>query len=443
VTAAGRPARSIAEMPTAWLLWTVYLIALAVRVAAAIAVDGFRHPQVQEYDTIARNLLAGRGFTFEQLGVVYHAYIAPLPAWLSAASYSLAGSLVVAMVVQVAVGAAVAPAAAAVAQRLFGRPVAAFIAGVLVATHPGLTLYTSGKLHALAFDALFFTLALLQSLRVASAPTFRRSLLLGAIVGIGAMSRGTIVIFLPITALWAIARAPRPERRRLVVAMVVATVVAGTVIAPWSIRNTRLLGRFVWLLTTDSEVFWRGNNPYATGTSYAADGKRIILELLPPEEMRGLVSQPDELAQAAWFSSRSHAFIRDHPGAFVRLTLKKLFYFWWFSPQMGLNYPATWLRLYEAYYVVMLAAALVGLRRIVSGDGDRQAALLVVAYLVALSALQSFYYVEGRHRWAIEPMMLAMSGGGLAALVDADLRQRRRRAVDDRPVPAHGEAHQP
>ena len=440
---AGRVAGPAATTHPARVLWAVYVVALIVRIAAAIALDGFRHPQVQEYDTIARNMLDGRGFTFEQLGVVYHAYIAPLPVWLSAASYWLAGSLVPAMIVQVVAGAAVAPVAAAIAHRLFRRPLATLLAGLLVATHPGLTLYTSGKLHALAFDALFFTLALLQSCRVATEPSRRQALILGLIVGVGALSRGTIVIFLPVTAAWLLATAPRAQWRRLAAAAIVAAVTAAVVIMPWSIRNTRLLGRFVWLLTTDSEVFWRGNNPHATGTSYADDGKRIILELLSPDEMRDLVSQPDELAQAQWFATRSRAFIREHPAAFVGLTIRKFGYFWWFSPQMGLNYPRTWLRLYEIYYAVALLAAFAGLWRIAAGDGDRRSAILVAVYLLALSSLQSLYYVEGRHRWGIEPLLLALSGGGLAALVDASRGQRRPRLLTHAPAGGDSKAQCP
>jgi hypothetical protein len=41
-------------------------------------------------------------------------------------------------------------------------------------------------------------------------------------------------------------------------------------------------------------------------------------------------------------------------------------------------------------------------------------AVLLVMLLLALSGLQSLYYVEGRHRWAVEPLLLAISGGGIA-----------------------------
>ena len=104
---------------------------------------------------------------------------------------------------------------------------------------------------------------------------------------------------------------------------------------------------------------------------------------------------------------------------FVRLTLSKFFYFWWFAPQTGVLYPPFWLRLYQAYYSAAMLLAFVGLRRVVRvGAPSIHLACVIGAFLLGLSALQSLYYVEGRHRWAVEPMVLAFSGGGVAALLE-------------------------
>ena len=42
--------------------------------------------------------------------------------------------------------------------------------------------------------------------------------------------------------------------------------------------------------------------------------------------------------------------------------------------------------------------------------------LLIAAFLLALSLLQSLYYVEGRHRWAVEPILIAISGVGVGSI---------------------------
>ena len=93
------------------------------------------------------------------------------------------------------------------------------------------------------------------------------------------------------------------------------------------------------------------------------------------------------------------------------------------SPTTGLLYPRRWLLAYGAYYLGALALAAVGLRRVFRiGGAPLTRALLLVAYLLCLSGVQSLYYVDGRHRWGVEAMLLALSGGGSAVLLDRRFR---------------------
>jgi 4-amino-4-deoxy-L-arabinose transferase-like glycosyltransferase len=320
------------------------------------------------------------------------------------------------MLLQIAAGAGIAVVAAALAERLFGGWIAGAAAGLLVAFHPGLALYAAAKAHPLTFDALFFTLALLQFMRLGERPTLGRALQLGAVIGVGMLSRSTIAIFFPVGAVWLFVTAPRGARRTVVGGLFAAGALAALILLPWSVRDALVQHRPVFLLTTTGEDFWDGNNPFATGHSYI-DAGHTVIDALPPDEAADLRRQPDEVAQSQWFMDRARAFIRDNPAAFVRLTVSKFFHFWWFAPQTGVLYPRAWFRLYMAYYVGILLLALAGAWRLAGARGVAPA-LLLCAFLFALSALQSLYYVETRHRWAIEPMVLAVSGGGAAALIE-------------------------
>jgi len=404
------------------MLCAVGATALLVRLVAAVATDGLWDPELNEYAALARNMLRGDGFTYSHHGVVYFSFAPPMHAWLTAGSYWLSGSIVPLMLLQLASGAALAVVVGMIASRLFGGWRAGAAAGLLVALHPGLVVYSATKAHPLAFDALFFSLALLQSYRLVEHTTIRRAVELGVIVGIGTLSRATIIIFLPIAGLWLLMVTPRSSWWQVVRSAVVAGLCASAIVAPWTIRNTLLHHQFVFLLTTDSDDFWRGNNPFATGHSYV-DDTRIVLDLMPAEERLDLLRQPDELAQREWFSTHAWAFIRANPERFVSLTVTKFFYFWWFAPQTGVLYPAAWRLLYQVYYGGALICAFVGVRRLARDGGPPVAKALVLgAFLLSLSALQSLYYVEGRHRWAVEPMLLALSGGGIASLLKRDSR---------------------
>ncbi len=40
------------------------------------------------------------------------------------------------------------------------------------------------------------------------------------------------------------------------------------------------------------------------------------------------------------------------------------------------------------------------------------AGMLLIGFPVSVSLLQSMYYVEGRHRWGVEPVLLLLAAAG-------------------------------
>lgn len=407
-----------------WLL--LFAVAVAARVVAALVLDGFRHPALNEYEDIARSVVAGTGYRFYHLGVWYYSFAAPLFGGICAAVYALGGTVGVVVALQIVVSSAHTVLIAHLAESLFGARRAGLMAGALMAVHPGLIVYSSAKAHDLTFDALFFTLALWMFWRLHERPTIARAIAAGVVVGIGAHSRGTTVVFLPISVLWMLWLHRRDDWRRYAMRGVIAAVCAVAVITPWATRNIRIHHAFVWMLTTDGESLWDGNNPRATGHSYASPDL-IVLDTLPPADYKAMRSQPNELAQSRWFTDQAIAFITAHPAQAAKLFVIKFYTFWWFSPHTGTIYARSWLEAYRAYYSAVLILALAGVWAAVRAETQaRRRLLLVGLFLLGLSLLQSAYYVEGRHRWAIEPLVLLVAGGGAAWLLD---RWRGRRAA--------------
>ena len=395
----------------------LFVLAFGVRLTAAFMLDGFRSPETFEYENLARSMLAGKGFVYKHLDVVYYSFAAPLYSWMCAAVYAAGGTVGTVLLLQMMLSASQAVLVARMAEELFQTTRAGMVAGFLVAVHPGLIVYASSKLHPLTVDAVVFSLALWLFWRLNATPSWTRAVVAGLVVGIGALTRSTVVVFLPIGALWSLWTHGRERWLTLVSRWVVAGLCAAMVIMPWSVRNTLIHGKFVWMLTTDSEVFWRGNNPAATGHSYV-NGYSIELDTLTPNKRHDLLHQRNELTQAHWFLAEAIDFIRSNPTTFVRLTIMKFYRFWWFSSQSGLLYRHNWLVAYRAFYVLVLVLGALGIWSLVRQRDVRalaQVALLVL-FLLALSALQSLYYVEVRHRWAVEPLLLVLAGGSGAWL---------------------------
>jgi hypothetical protein len=81
-------------------------------------------------------------------------------------------------------------------------------------------------------------------------------------------------------------------------------------------------------------------------------------------------------------------------------------------------YPSNWLAAYAAYAVLMYAFAAIGVAIVRSGSADaRQLLATLAAVGLTLAAVHALAYVEGRHRWGLEPLLLLLSARGIFASV--------------------------
>lgn len=81
------------------------------------------------------------------------------------------------------------------------------------------------------------------------------------------------------------------------------------VVLPWSFRNERVLGQFVLVSTNGGSVFYRANNPLATG-GWIQHGERKL-------------DGYDELTQDRLGYQWGKEWIRENPGDFLKLAVKK------------------------------------------------------------------------------------------------------------------------
>lgn len=399
----------------AWL----FLAALAVRlVALVVARASGRFPEFWEYETIARRLLAGDGFVYRFMGIPHFAYVEPIYPWFVAAVYLVAGfhpTLVA--VLQSAIAAALAPVVYAFARRTFERR-AAIAAGMLVALHPALAGYAV-KLHPLSFDALAIAVVALTLLAVLDVPDRRRTLSFGLATGVCVLTRPTVLAAVVAALVWL---AVRRDRRVALAHVVVGLVIAAVVVAPWTARNHARVGAVVLTRSHVGFNFWLGNHPGATGGEgdpTDPTGSRSLFDRAPPELRDRVLSQPDEISQDRVFWSEALGYIAREPVAFVERTVRKFVAFWWFPPYLGRRYATAEVVVYRFFYLGAAGLAVVGLvasrRRPPPGHGDGIRVALLIA--VTMAVAQSLFHVQGRHRLAVEPLLVVLSGHGLISLI--------------------------
>lgn len=392
-------------------LAALFVLAVLARLAAQMVLGAYSGPQTWEYEDIANSLLAGHGYRYVVGQTAYVAAVSsPLYVLLTAAVYAVTQhSQATMLILQALFGGASAVVAASIAARS-GRVESGLMAGALVALDPGLLVY-SAELHPLSLDVLAFLTVIFATVALPLRPGWRDTALVGLALGIAALTRTTVLSLTPILLLWA---AHYRDLRLLSRQAAALVAVALLVYSPWPVRNSLLLGQPVLGSSESSEWLWRGTNANATGSSYTPD-QQTMLAVAPPE-FQARIAAASERERMDIYRTAATEYIEAHPADALRLYVVKLKAFWWGSETTGALYPELWTVVYDAWYAAVLLLAVLGVWSTWRDARARSVSVLIVAGLLLISASQAFFYVEGRHRLAVEPLLLILAGIGLSQL---------------------------
>jgi len=376
----------------------IFFLALFVRVLAAFLLGGFTDPEAWEYEDIARNLVHGKGMVINFIGEDYYGYSTPLYPAFAAFIYKVFSPDTSAVIIgQIIISSLLCILIYLIALKAFNHKIAYFSV-LLCALHPGLIIYSSLKLHALSLDAFFISLVIFSFILLLEKPGIKYALFAGASYGLCMLTRSTIVLFF-IIGLGLVIYFNRNQLKKALVCSLLVIIVSGLFIGSWSYRNYLIYERFIPLTTVSAEVFWRGNNVNATGSSFIENGEKI---LRADNEFYEKLKALNELERYDLFKAEAMNFIYHNPIKAAGLVIKKFYYFWWFSPASGKFYPTNIFRVYKYFYFLLLALALPGLINFRQGNNAR---VLIISALLAISLTQSLFYIEGRHRLAVESLL--------------------------------------
>jgi 4-amino-4-deoxy-L-arabinose transferase-like glycosyltransferase len=156
----------------------------------------------------------------------------------------------------------------------------------------------------------------------------------GAAAAVAFLTRTSVVFLLPFLLLCAL----RTRDARVVVALCIALAAP---IAVWGMRNQVALGRFLVGYGMAGQGMWENNNPVSAGIAAPASGgpdAAEVAEAARRGELRGswvpraylpgtaeaLRDAPDTLEADRRLGALASAFVREHPGAYLRLLGFKL-----------------------------------------------------------------------------------------------------------------------
>lgn len=389
----------------------VLVIALGVAMRLLlVAVGG--PPERFEYDDLARNLLSGRGYVYDQLGTAYHSFYAGLAYILSnAATDRLFPTHPSAMLVTQSLFAGVLGFVIFQIARRFGSQPLALAAVTLALCHPALVYYDTHKLHPLGFDSLAMVAAVWMLMRLREDGRLGAAGAGGVVLGVAILQRGSMALFFAASLCWIAAVVTRRRGGSAAAAAYVAGMLL--IVAPWAARNYAIHG-VVMLESMTPQQFWKGNATYSNGSGYLPSGRSVYDAA--PVRLVAEWQRRDEMGQFRLFREEGAAEVRKDPGRAAGLALKKFWYFWTFPPNSGQQYPARFFDLYLAYYALMVLTAATGIAVAFKQPAQRPDVVLVLIFFASLAVVHALVFVEMRHRWAAEPLMLVFVPAGIRVI---------------------------
>lgn len=214
------------------------------------------------------------------------------------------------------------------------------------------------------------------------------------------MIRSVCLIYGPGLALWLVLLMPTWKKRAAALLVLIVPFVC--ILLPWTIRNTRVHGRFVLLSTQGGSELYKGNNPDATGI-LAEDHHHfdeVLSERYPSEKF------PDEAVRSDLFQAEAVKFIRNNPQRFAELCWIRFGQFWkLYSPRVPLSNSLVVI----ASFGIALPFFLIQAIRV---GWQRGAEMLLMLVILSQTALHMVFTSIVRYRLLIEPLVVVLAIAG-------------------------------
>ncbi len=310
------------------------------------------------------------------------------------------------------IGVALAPLTYVAGRTLVGTSAARWGA-LIVAISPTLVFYSATIGYELLLAGLELVIAW-QATLVWSRTTGRgaRLVLIGALTGMAALVKPTSLL---IPGLLCLSWIPRLRVGRALGFAVAVGIVMLAVIAPWTVRNWRVLGTPVLISTNGGPVLYAANNP---------DSQGLAMKVGP------LPGEHDEVSRDRIRRAAAIHWAVSHPLDWARLAVIKTVYIWGTSssimsylsfdrmPVWQENLAKALLNVgWAAMFVLVAAAAFT--TRVWAWP-----AMTMAHSLVAMLALTHLWFETiSRHHIPVLPILALGAGAGLASLTGAPGRR--------------------
>jgi 4-amino-4-deoxy-L-arabinose transferase-like glycosyltransferase len=284
-----------------------------------------------------------------------------------------------------------------IAQRSFGNRVARWSVWGW-ALNPYIWYWSIHWIWDTTFTPLILSLIFLVALELQERRAFRGWLIFGCLWGVAALANPSMLAFLPFCGLW-IWRRRFKNGLPSFSGVVLSSAIFFLVLSPWLVRNFEVFGRFVFLRDDFGLQFRLGNSNSAEGMLMAY--LQPNLNKLEFEKFQRM----GELAYAKDCQRLAFQWIRENPGRFAVVSLKRFFYYWNGVPKPT-DSRAPWdfrNSLFLAWSVLAIWGAGRAVRMKIRG------AWLFAGLILTYPTTYYFVFPHARYRHPIEPELLILA----------------------------------
>jgi 4-amino-4-deoxy-L-arabinose transferase-like glycosyltransferase len=400
-----RPGRSFRRS-----IWFIVMIAFLLRIAVITIGHTYRitprrdHFQFGwEMGRLARSISQGHGFSSPtDLDSGPSAWTAPVYPYILAGVFKLFGiyshfSAWVILMFNSLFASLTCWTLYLIAHRIYG-PWAARVSAWTWAVFPYIIYWPVRVVWEASLTTFLLSLALWLTIRMADRASRGDWIVYGLLWALIVLTNTAVVILMPFFLAWLIYQLPPSSRRISGAGLALAVVLL--CIAPWTVRNYHVFGRFIFIRDNLPLELHEANNNASSGlwTRNEHPGN-------DPASMRRF----QELGEIRFMDEKKeqvHEFIHQHPGKFALYTLERVWYFWAAPPQMTI---VAGYDLWVARHVQFLLATLFAFTGLfVTFRRTHQHRWLLAPFLLTYPL--PYYIVNPfpRYKHPIEPVMLML-----------------------------------
>jgi hypothetical protein len=215
---------------------------------------------------------------------------------------------------------------------------------------------------------------------------------------VAALANPSMLAFLPFCGLWVWRRRFKNGLPSLA-GVVLASAIFFLVISPWLVRNYEIFGRFVFLRDDFGLQFRLGNGKGAEGMLMAY--LQPNLNQLEFEKFQSM----GELAYAAECKRLAFGWVRENPGRFAVVSMKRFFYYWNGVPKPSDSH-APW-DFRNSFFLAWSVLSLWGAGRAVRQNV--RGAWLFAGLMLTYPTTYYLVFPHARYRHPIEPELLILA----------------------------------